>query len=332
MLGMPADVTPASSLPGAIKPYSQVLIVGLGLIGGSMAMALASRLPQVPLAVVDAHEPTLHQALSQGLAQRAFPTVAAAAQALWGSGAAAEVPEAPEAGEQLVVLASHLPVNQQHLLELTPWVKGKAVTVVDLGSCKRAIALQGEHLLPQQFVGGHPMAGREKSGLQHATPLLFEGKRFLLTPPPTWANPNRLEALEGFLRQLGFVPVRMAAEEHDRTMAYMSHLPQLYAVALTNLLANNQPGRLLANHGGGIDDQLRIAASAHAMWGPVYAENSDNMRAVLDELITLLGQLRDDLESPALAGYFATANQMHEAFHQLKRPASPANNGHPSLV
>ena len=325
------DTAPSPSLTCAAKPYSQVLIVGLGLIGGSTAMAVASRLPQVPLAVVDAHEPTLHQALSQGLAQRAFPTLAAAAQALWGT-TTGQAATAAEQGEQLVVLASHLPVNQQHLLELTPWVKDKAVTVVDLGSCKRAITLQGEQLLPQQFVGGHPMAGREKSGLQHATPLLFEGKRFLLTPPPTWANPNRLEALEGFLRQLGFVPVRMAAEEHDRTMAYMSHLPQLYAVALTNLLANNQPGRLLANHGGGIDDQLRIAASAHAMWGPVYAENSDNMRGVLDELITLLGQLRDDLESPALAGYFATANQMHEAFHQLKRPASPAHNGHPSLV
>jgi prephenate dehydrogenase len=115
-------------------------------------------------------------------------------------------------------------------------------------------------------------------------------------------------------------PTCLTAEAHDKAMAYVSHLPQLYAVALTNLIARHEPARLLRYHGGGIDDQLRLAASSAAMWSPIYQQNADNMGAVLDELIEVLSELREALPDPQrMAEGFAVSNRLHHTFTRLKQ-------------
>ena len=293
-------------------PYQTIIVVGLGLIGGSFMLALRERYPNTTLIGVDANAETVQQALKNRWVNQAYLQLA---------DVPLETLSSTSNTHQLIVLASHLSVNEALLEAIAPRVQAlPSVTVMDLGSCKRKITTMGQHLLPSQFVGGHPMAGREKGGLGNASALLFFGKRFLLTPHEGLVGSETLQRLEQLLKAIGVNPVYMSAEEHDRTMAFMSHLPQLYAVLLTNLISRYEPGKLLGNHGGGIDDQLRIAASPYAMWGDVFTENSDNMREVLAEMIAMLQELHQKIDSPELADWFAISNQIHAAFHQLKQP------------
>ena len=302
---------PAIAQPFVLDcPFQTIVIVGLGLIGGSFMMAIRERYPNTTLIGVDAHETTVQTALKNRWINQAYLQLA-------------DVPiqSFNATGQHLVVLASHLSVNKALLTTLAPRVATLPnVLVMDLGSCKRDITALGQTLLPTQFIAGHPMAGKEKGGIANASALLFYGKRFLLTPPEALHGTDNLATVEQLLKAIGMNPVYMSAEEHDRTMAFMSHLPQLYAVLLTNLLARYEPGKLLGNHGGGIDDQLRIAASPYEMWGDIFTENADNMRLVLAELISMMQDLHQQLDTPALADWFAVSNQIHAAFHQLKQP------------
>ena len=285
--------------------YTHLTVFGLGLIGGSFLMTARARYPELTIHAVDPNPEALR------FAQRAKLV----------DSVSLDTPS--EFAEQhLMVLGSHLKVNEGLLEQLTPKVKERNITVMDLGSCKRGVVELGQRLLPDQFIGGHPMAGRELSGIQQASELLFTGKLFLLTPTEAQQSTKRYQELEAFIEGLGCRPVAITPDLHDRYMAYMSHLPQLYAVALTNLLAKREPGRMLAYHGGGIEGQLRLSASPHAMWGPVFEENADNIEVVLDELIGILQSLKTDLRG-GLGSWFQTSNQMHQAFHQLKVPMVP---------
>jgi prephenate dehydrogenase len=312
-----ASASVAATGAGAVV-FSHLTVVGLGLIGGSLAMAARAHYPQLVIRGVDPDAATLQQALNQGLINQAaleLPTEYATAETLDGG-----------SGHHLVILAAHLGINETLLPTLARSVAGQPVFITDVGSCKRDIVALGQELLPTQFVGGHPMAGREKGGLASATELLFAGKRFMITPyssaEPKSGQSAAIAAVSGFMAGLTMRPTILPPEDHDHAMAYVSHLPQLYAVLLTNLIANHQPGRLLSYHGGGIDDQLRLAASSHAMWGDVYRQNADNMRDVLDEMIDHLNRLKDELDTPGLAQWFATSNEIHQAFHAMKHQAS----------
>jgi prephenate dehydrogenase len=283
-------------------PFTHLSVFGLGLIGGSFTMAVRQAFPHLHIRAIDPDAATLQLALRQNVVDSVSLQAVNSFE-----------------GEHLVILASHLDVNLRLLEQLAPWVQGKPVTVMDLGSCKRRIVELGTHLLPDQFLGAHPMAGREVAGLQHATPLLFAGKRFLLTPHPSHPSTGVVTLLSQFVEGLGSRPSVIDSETHDRMMAYVSHFPQLYSILLTNVIAMHEPGRLLSYHGGGIDDQLRLAASSYAMWGPIFSENADNLRGVLDEMLTQLQAMREGLEAPeAMQGWFNTSNTIHKAFHQLK--------------
>lgn len=294
-------------------PFKQVTLIGAGLIGGSFAWLMRERFDAQTLAIhlIDPNENTLQSALKKGIASTAKP----------------QLPES-FTGDHLVILATHLDGNEALLQEVATRVRDENVLVTDIGSCKRDITALGSSLLPQQFVGGHPMAGREKAGFEHASPLLFYKKRFLLTPHPEFKRDDLLRRFQHFLEQIGMIPVLLDALEHDTAMAYVSHLPQLYAVVLTNLIAQHRPGHLLAFHGGGIDDQLRLAASPATMWGPIYQRNADNMQLVLDEMITLLQNMRENIGNPdAVQEWFSVSNQIHTAYQQLKSEQThPAHN------
>jgi prephenate dehydrogenase len=255
------------------------------------------------ITLVDKDEKTLQLALRKGIANVAQQSL----------------PDTFE-GSHLVVLATHLDSNEALLPEVAKRVQGNDVLVTDIGSAKRGIVDLGFKLLPNAFVGGHPMAGREKQGLEHASALLFYQKRFLLTPHSMFTETRLLNHFKAFLELIGMVPVVMDAPHHDEAMAYVSHLPQLYAVLLTNLIAQHKPGHLLAFHGGGIDDQLRLAASPAAMWVPVYERNADNMETVLDEMIRLLQDMRAGMkDNDAVRSWFETSNTIHTAYQQLKQ-------------
>lgn len=291
-------------------PYTQVTIFGLGLIGGSLIMAIRQAYPNLFIHAVDPNEATLQQALRQNLIDKA----------------SLSMPDSFEGTNHLIVLAAHVPMNLHLLKTLAPKVKGQAITVTDIGSCKREIVKMGAELLPRQFIGGHPMAGREVSGFENAMALLFIGKRFLLTPHPDHPNEDRVNELSQFLSGIGMRPSLLNVDEHDRIMAIVSHLPQLYSIILTNLIAKHEPGKILTYQGTGIEGHLRLAASPYAMWGPVFEENSENLTHVIDEMQHWLSELKTALHNPqAMEKHFRISNQMYRAFLQLAQTNSLSN-------
>lgn len=292
--------------------FKHLTVIGLGLIGGSLAMAARSRFPEWQISGIDPQAEALQYALKHKIidqASLALPT--------------------DFAEDHLIILAAHLTANLDILEQIAPHVQGKRIVVTDIGSTKREIAELGQKLLPSQFIPGHPMAGKEFSGIEYATDLLFAGKAYLFCPHAD-TEPEALEALKAFVQALGALPRLIDAERHDRYMAYVSHLPQLYAILLTNLLYRHEPGHLLAYHGGGLDDQLRLAASPYGMWGDVMSRNADNLTAVLNELRTMIDEVIPLLENgqvgqgsqDSLEAWFARSNEVHRQFHaiRLNRP------------
>lgn len=283
-------------------PFERLTIIGLGLIGGSIAMAAKEAYPSLWIQGVDPDEETLQFALRNDLIDKASRTP-------------------PEFFEENhgVLLACHLGQSLSLLNVLAPRISGKAVWISDVGSCKRKICQLGAALLPDQFIGGHPMAGREFSGIRHATSLLFAGKPYILISPGKPSEPvenNALTKFKRFVTQALRAEVQpMDAETHDWTMALVSHVPQLYAVMLSRLLLQNQPGRLASVLGGGIRDQLRLAASPFGMWSEILEQNSDNIHKALLQMTDVFKEGEGLLDSPdAMAEWFRQANQLHQAF------------------
>jgi prephenate dehydrogenase len=290
--------------------FERLTVIGLGLIGGSIAMAARERFPHWQVTGVDPKAESLQYALKHQLIDQAALTL----------------PERFE-DNHLIVIACHVTPALDVLRQLAPLIQGQNILVTDIGSCKQKITALGQSLLPTQFIAGHPMAGKEFSGIAHATPLLFAGKSYLLCPHAQ-SVPQALESLQAFVRTLGAHPKLIDAEKHDRYMAYVSHLPQLYAVMLTQLLYKNEPGHLMAYHGAGLDDQLRLAASPYEMWGDILCQNADHLetallglRAVIDEALPLLREGDRD----GLKVWFDRANEMHSQFLGLQatRPVLP---------
>jgi prephenate dehydrogenase len=294
--------------------FASLTVVGLGLLGGSFAMASRSRFPELPILAVDANSQTRAFALKHKVADICFTTF---------DDARAELEDRwltpSEEKPHLVLLACHLDQNLSILEALAPSMQGRNVIGSDIGSCKRTISQKAQALNLSRFIPAHPMAGKAVSGVDNATDLLFANKGYLFCPLPE----NRMQdlaRLETFVQSLGAVPRRLSAEEHDRAMAYVSHLPQMYATLLANLLSDNQPESLLPCYGAGLDDQLRLAASPYTMWGNVLQQNQDNVQAALRGLRDLIDQALM-AEEPAVYWQqrFTHANAIEQAFQQAKK-------------
>lgn len=284
--------------------FQRLTVIGLGLIGGSLAMAARAVYPELWIQGVDSDAEALTYAIQSNVVDKVSRTV-------------------PEYFEEdhLIVIATHLKGSLEVLESLAQVINAQSpqnVVVSDVGSCKRQICTLGEKCLPRTFIGAHPMAGKEFSGIDQATSLLFANKAFLICPPPQ-VDETALNNLEAFIHGLYALPKRIDPETHDRYMAYVSHLPQLYSILLTNMLFHHEPAKLLAYHGGGIDDQLRLAASPFSMWGDVFSQNSDNLKAVLGELVQLIEAAQGQLDTPEMEEWFMRSNYVHRAFHELKK-------------
>jgi prephenate dehydrogenase len=286
-----ADAAPRGE-GGVQAPFHTLGIIGLGLIGGSLALAARRAWPAIHIVGVD-----------RGAALEA-------ARWLVAFDALADTPDAVRAAD-LVVLAAPVRQNALVLRELAP-VLAEDVLVTDVGSTKRSIADAAGGLPPQlSFIGGHPLAGAARGGLALARGDLFEGRRWLLTPGQVQRH-DHLVRLQRFVSGLGAVPQVMSAEEHDRLLAYLSHLPQLTASALIDTVGRAVGDRIdLA--GPGLADTTRLASSPSAIWEDICVTNADAIGPALDALIQTLQSVRDRLEEPAsIAALFASAQGWRE--------------------
>lgn len=259
-------------------PFERIAIVGLGLIGGSIALAVRERWSSVLITAVD-RPPVLAHASSSGAIDRSAQSVA-------------------EIGPvDLVILAAPVRQNIQLLTEImTHRTEGTVVT--DVGGTKREIVAAAA-ALPSgsaSFVGGHPIGGAEHGGFGFARPDLFRGKPWILTPVASSAT-SVVERVAHFARGLGARPTTMDAVAHDRVMAYVSHLPQLAASALMQVVGQSTGGEGLRLAGRGLTDSTRLASSPASVWRDVCASNAEDIGPALDALITRLRELRADLDN-----------------------------------
>jgi prephenate dehydrogenase len=256
-------------------PFERIAIVGLGLMGGSLALAIRRRWRGGLIIGVDRKD-----ALEAGMRMHAVDV------------GADDLGMAAEA--DLIVLAA--PVRQNiAVLNRLPEVVAGRVLVTDIGSTKREI-LREARTLPDRltFVGGHPLAGAAATGISWAVPHLFDTRPWLLATPAPEEALSRLEAL---VRGVGSIPVRMDADRHDTLLAFLSHLPQLTASALMHVVGERAGAEGLTLAGRGLRDTTRLALSSPEIWRDITATNAADIEEALDLLIAALEQLRADLRS-----------------------------------
>ena len=252
-------------------PFPSVAIVGLGLIGGSVALGVRERWPESRVFGVDT-EAVLAHALGAGAVERGFDSIAA-------------LPET-----SLVVLAA--PVRQN--IELLSHLKSPAIAT-DVSGTKREIVAAARALSPGiTFIGGHPLGGGERGGFAFARPDLFAGRPWIFTPDGS-EDADAVARLSQLVSGLGAKPSLLTAEEHDRLMAYVSHLPQLAASALMETVGAVVGSEGLRMAGRGLIDTTRLASSPADVWRDICLTNADTVGDALDCLIARLTQLRGDL-------------------------------------
>jgi prephenate dehydrogenase len=281
----------------------RISILGTGLIGGSLGLAWQERRPDCTIRGHDRPE-VLDTAEARGaIDQKAADPVTAVE------------------GADLVVLATIL-----KLLDTIADQVDEGTFVMDVGSVKQPVLAQAQDVLPDHvhFLGGHPMAGAEQAGIDHADPLLFENAVYALCLPehaPDDALDGALAPVVDLVESTGARSLHLAPAQHDRLVAAASHLPQLLAVALVNTVAETEDQEAAADlalklAGGGFRDMTRIAASPFDMWRDILVGNEGAIHDALSRFRRTLRGLRNRLaenDLDALEDAFADAQQARNA-------------------
>jgi len=272
---------------------NHVAILGVGLIGGSFALAIRKAgFPGTITGVSSA--PALEEALQLGIIDRAAALEDA-------------VPDA-----DLIYLAQPIGRILHSLALVDAHVKPGAL-ITDAGSTKQAIVKEARRAVVRgRFLGGHPLAGKETRGAAAAEADLFRGRPYVLTP----ADPAEMDApfLE-MLNSIGARPVILGAAEHDRLVAASSHLPQLASTALAALLAQEFPD-VAQVAGPGLVDATRLALSSYDLWRDIVATNTASIDEALAGYIQKLEHIRENLRTRQLQEEFAHAGQFAKSLRQ----------------
>jgi prephenate dehydrogenase len=276
----------------------QITIVGTGLIGGSLALALKKRKFAGRIVGCD-REATLEKARNRGAIDEGVANPADAVR-----------------GSQVVVLAI------VDLIErLGPALPAKTL-LTDVGSTKTVVATQALKVFGKnagrRFLAGHPMAGKELSGVDYADADLFQNAVWFLTPLPGQNLENLSDGLVGeFAGWIDLIGARIAVvppDEHDRLCAWISHLPQMISTALAAALVEEfgEEAPLLAAGGRALREMTRISASPYSMWRDVAITNTKNIEDALLKLEQRLAHIRENLGTRQLAEEFELAHQLRK--------------------
>ena len=279
--------------PGQAPIFQRVGIVGLGLIGGSIALKAREIWPASLVIGVDRKD-----VLERAMVLHAIDVAADDAVVL--------------AEADLVILAAPIQQNLEILHDLPDHVTGSAV-ITDTGSTKRAIVDAGASLPDRlTFIGGHPLGGAARGGIEHARPDMFTGRPWLFTPAKGHDG-QALDKLKSFVSGLGALPQILSPDDHDRLLAFISHLPQLTVSALMHVVGEAAREEGLSLSGRGLQDTTRLASSPADIWREVCATNADEIGSALDALISVLRQLRADLQTgKSIDEVFESANLWRE--------------------
>jgi prephenate dehydrogenase len=282
-------------------PFKQVTIVGTGLIGGSLGLALRKRRLAARVIGFD-RAPVLKRAKDCGAIDAGSSMLSAAVR-----------------GSDLIVLATPVIAIIDLIQRLSPSLPARAL-VTDVGSTKSEIVRQAAKTFgrtaPQRFLAGHPMAGKENTGVEFADADLFEGASWLFTPLPR-QNPHTGLCGE-FLHCVEKIGARVALldpAEHDHVCAWISQLPQMISTALAAALVDEfGPEAPLLDIGGrALRDLTRISGSPYSMWRDIAITNKKNLAGALHKLEQRLAHIRENLDTRELATEFEQAHGLKKS-------------------
>jgi prephenate dehydrogenase len=295
--------------------FTKVVIVGVGLIGGSFALGLKAAGAVEHVVGLGRSAQALARARELGIIDEAVAS-----------------PQDALRGADLVLLAAPVAQTGPILASLLPWLEPQTI-VTDAGSTKSDVVAAARAALGDrigQFVPGHPIAGRESNGPDAAIPDLYRGKKAVLAPLPENA-PEAVERVAAAWRTCGAVIHMLSPQEHDKVFAAVSHLPHLLAYALVDDIAGKPHADLLFQYAAsGFRDFTRIAGSSPEMWRDISLANRDALLGELDAYLAQLTHLRARLAAGDGAALEATyANAQHarrawiEAIEAAEKPPRP---------
>jgi len=297
--------------------FDSICVVGVGLIGGSVAAA-ASALPDAPRVVgVDSDPIALREAIERGIIAEGSLPDGLGAQTWLSAG-----------GADLVVLATPARFVAEWLQLLGE--RGFDGIVTDVSSTKGGVMRAARKFLPdaRRFVGGHPMAGSERAGVSAARADLFQGAYWILTPA-TDTDADAFRRVHTFVSSLGARVVSVEARDHDEAVAIVSHVPHVAAAALCDVAAAHagEGGELLRLAAGGFKDTTRIAAGSADLWTGICLDNADALSAGLRELRGVLGEFEAMVrahDAPAVRAWLAAAADVRRSLPAQWVPATTA--------
>ena len=269
--------------------FDRAVIIGVGLIGGSLGMILRRKELASSVVGVGRRIENLKTAVALGAIDRYVVDPKEAVQ-----------------GADLVILATPVDTYERHLKEWASCLRPGAI-VTDVGSVKGELVERSERHMPAgvHFVGAHPIAGKEKTGAAAASEDLFSGRPCILTPTEQ-TDSQALERIQFLWQEAGAVVLTMDPHLHDKILAAVSHLPHVAAFALMNALVEIRaevPALDLAGHsGGGLRDTTRIAASSPEMWRDIFLWNRENVVGCIKAYERSLGELRQLIQMGDAAG------------------------------
>jgi prephenate dehydrogenase len=242
--------------------FNEICIVGLGLIGGSFALNLKLKGFPGKITAVDINPEAVEKGIELKIIDKGSLKYSIVSSA------------------DLVVIATPVGVYRNVIENLKPYIKERTV-VTDLGSVKGKLVYTCEELLKEvaPFVGGHPIAGTEKSGVENAVENLFVNAKFIVTPTES-TDRDALEKVKNLWRNLGSEVIEMNPFYHDKVFAAVSHLPHVVAYSIVSTideLSEDLKTNLFDYTGGGFRDFTRIAMSDPVMWRDICIENSENI-------------------------------------------------------
>ncbi len=287
---------------------NRLLVVGLGLIGGSLAKAARERGLCHEVIGSSRNPDTLKKALANGVVDRVVACVEDVAA---------------ELGEGDVVLIGVPTLTVPAIIRQLQPLLAETVTITDVASVKGSVVdvvRQAYGGIPPQFVPGHPIAGSEKSGVEAANSALFDDHRVILTPLPE-TGAAHLQRVRELWQGAGAVISEMPVAEHDEVLAATSHLPHMLAYTLVDTLSHMRENREIFRYAaGGFRDFTRIAASDPVMWHDIVMANSTALLSVLDNFTDHVNSLKEAInnkDSEYLLGVFTRAREARNHFAKM---------------
>ena len=285
--------------------------IGLGLIGGSIARGLKRADKNITIMAYMRTRSKLEQAQKEGIVDVILEGI-----------------DETLAQCDIIFLCTPVEYNAAYLKKIRPFLKPGAI-LTDVGSTKTNIHKTVIEMgMEDVFVGGHPMAGSEKTGYENSTDHLLENAYYIISPTAK-NKPEQIERMRQIALALRAIPLVLHYEEHDFSVAAISHLPHLIASSLVKLVkdndSENQTMKRIA--AGGFKDITRIASSSPVMWEQICMTNTDNLKILMRRYIESLEHIYDDLDThngPAIYGLFDESGKYRDTFSSIKRgPVAP---------